>query len=311
MRKVSVIGAGNVGSTIALLLAQDELSDVLLVDIMEGMPQGKALDIWQGGSVRDYDSMVIGTNDLKEIKGSELVIVTAGLARQPGMSREDLLKKNAQIIRGISEKIAEFAQEAIIIMVTNPLDIMTYLAWKTSGLPAQRVLGQAGVLDAARFKYFIALELNVSIEDISTMVLGGHGDSMLPLVRYTSVSGIPLTELMNEQTINRLVERTRYGGGEIVNLLKAGSAFYAPAISTVAMAESILKDKKRILPCSAYLNGQYGLSDIYIGVPVKLSSNGVEEIIELKLQPQELEALSQSARIYQEGIKEVFRIVGE
>lgn len=303
MKKVSIIGAGQVGATTAFLIAQDELADVVIVDVVEGIPQGKALDMQQGGAVLNYDSNVIGTNDFSEIKGSDIVIVTAGLPRQPGMSREDLLKKNAHIIMDVTRKIVEFAPESIIIMVTNPLDIMTYLAWKTSMFHHSRVLGQAGVLDCARFKAFIGLELNISIEDISTMVLGGHGDSMVPLVRYTTVSGIPLTDMMDKQAIEKLVERTRKGGEEIVNLLKKGSAYYTPAISIVTMVKAILKDKKRILPCSAYLQGEYGLSDVYIGVPIKLGRSGIEEIIELKLTIQELDSLNKSAQIYQELLK--------
>ncbi len=302
MSKISVIGGGNVGATAAFLAAQKELGDVALVDIVEGLPQGKGLDMWEAAPVEMFDSFVLGGNDYSIIKNSDVVIVTAGLARKPGMTREDLLKKNAEIIGGVAGEIKKNAPDSIVIMVTNPLDVMTYHTWKTTGFDAKRVMGQAGVLDSARFKAFIAMELNVSVEDISTMVLGGHGDTMVPLTRYTSVSGIPLCELMDEAKIEELVERTRKGGAEIVGLLKTGSAFYAPAASAVVMAESIIKDKKRILPSSCYLSGQYGIEDMYIGVPAKLGKNGVEDIIELKLGDDELKALQDSAQVYKETI---------
>jgi len=303
MKKVSVIGSGNVGATTALLIAERELADVVLVDIIEGVPQGKGLDMLQAGPVDGFDTKVVGANDYAEIRGSDIIVVTAGFPRKPGMSRLDLLQKNAEIIGGISEKIANYAPASVVIMVTNPVDIMTYHTWKVTGFPKNRVMGQAGVLDSARFATFIAMELDVSVEDISAMVLGGHGDEMVPLPRYTTVSGIPITELLSSDVIDRLTERTQKGGAEIVDLLKTGSAFYAPASSVTQMVEAILKNKKRILPCSAYLKGEYGISDVYVGVPVKLGINGVEEIIELKLIESELTALRNSAEVYKEGIR--------
>ena len=303
MKKVSVIGSGNVGASTALLIAQRELADVVLVDIVEGIPQGKGLDMAESAPVDGFDSKVFGTNDYSGIRGSDIIVVTAGFPRKPGMSRLDLQKQNADIIGGISQKIADYAPASVIIMVTNPVDIMTYHAWKVTGFPKNRVMGQAGVLDSARFATFIAMELDVSMENISAMVLGGHGDEMVPLPRYTTVSGIPITELMSEDVIEKLIERTQNGGAEIVQLLKTGSAFYAPAASITQMVEAIIKNKKRILPCSVYLKGEYGISDVFVGVPVKLGINGVEEIIELKLTDAELTALRNSAEVYKEGIR--------
>jgi len=303
MKKVSVIGSGNVGATTALLIAERELADVVMVDIMEGIPQGKGLDMAEAGPVDRFDSKISGSNDYAEIRGSDIVVVTAGFPRKPGMSRLDLLQKNAEVIGGISENIAKYAPASVVIMVTNPVDIMTYHAWKVTGFPKNRVIGQAGVLDSARFATFIAMVLDVSVEDISAMVLGGHGDEMVPLPRYTTVSGIPITELLPEDAINRLIERTQNGGAEIVNFLKTGSAFYAPAASVTRMVEAILKNKKRIVPCSAYLKGEYGINDVYVGVPVKLGINGVEEIIQLKLTDSELRELQNSAEVYKEGIR--------
>lgn len=303
MKKVSVIGSGNVGASTALLIAQRELADVVLVDIVEGIPQGKGLDMAESAPVDGFDSKVFGTNDYSEIRGSDIIVVTAGFPRKPGMSRLDLQKQNAEIIGGISQKIADYSPASVIIMVTNPVDIMTYHAWKVTGFPKNRVMGQAGVLDSARFATFIAMELDVSMENISAMVLGGHGDEMVPLPRYTTVSGIPITELMSEDVINKLIERTQNGGAEIVQLLKTGSAFYAPAASVTQMVEAIIKNKKRILPCSVYLKGEYGISDVFVGVPVKLGINGVEQIIELKLTDAELTMLRNSAEVYKEGIR--------
>lgn len=302
MKKISIIGAGSVGATAAFIIANKELGNVVMVDIVPDMPQGKGLDMSEASPIQRYDSQITGTNDYTDIADSDIVIVTSGLPRKPGMSREDLLHKNAGIVGSVTEQIVKYAPNSIIILVTNPLDIMTYHTWKVSGFPTNRVVGQAGILDSARFRYFIAEALSVSIEDISTMVLGGHGDTMVPLPRYTTVAGIPITELMSEETISQLSERTRNGGGEIVNLLKTGSAFYAPGAAVVQMAEAIIKNKKRILPCSAYLTGQYDINDVYIGVPVKLGANGVEEIIELRLTDSELSALQKSANIYREGI---------
>jgi len=303
MKKVSVIGSGNVGATTAMLITERELADVVMVDIIEGIPQGKGLDMLEAGPVDRFDSNVSGSNDYADVRGSDIIVVTAGFPRKPGMSRLDLLQKNAEVIGGISEKIANYAPASVVIMVTNPVDIMTYHAWKVTGFPKNRVMGQAGILDSARFATFIAMELDVSVEDISAMVLGGHGDEMVPLPRYTTVSGIPITELLSGDVIDRLIERTQKGGAEIVDLLKSGSAFYAPAASVTQMVEAILKSKKRILPCSAYLKGEYGINDVYVGVPIKLGINGVEEIIELKLTESELTALRNSAEVYKEGIR--------
>jgi malate dehydrogenase len=302
MKKVSVIGAGNVGATAALLIAERELADVVLVDIVEGVPQGRGLDMAEAAPIDGFDARVKGTNDYSEIGGSDVIVVTAGFPRKPGMSRLDLLQQNAAIIADVSGNIAKYAPASIVVMVTNPVDVMTYHAWKITGFPHNRVVGQAGVLDSARFAVFIAMELGISVEDISAMVLGGHGDEMVPLPRYTTVSGIPVTELLSTETIDRLMERTRKGGSEIVGLLKTSSAFYAPAAAVTQIVEAILKDKKRILPCSAYLKGEYGITDVYIGVPVKLGVNGAEEIIELKLTQPELISLQNSAKVYKEGI---------
>ena len=302
MKKISIIGGGNVGATAAFIAAEKELADIVLVDVVEGMPQGKSLDMNETGPISRSDTRLTGSNDYAAIKGSDIVIITAGLARKPGMSREDLQKKNAEIIKSVTENVAKHAPDSIIIMVTNPIDVMTYWAMKISGFPKNRIIGQAGILDTARFRFFIAEKLNVSIEDISAMVLGGHGDSMVPLPRYTCVSGVPLSEFMDKETIDKLIQRTRKGGGEIVALLKTGSAYYAPAAATIEMAEAILKDKKRVLPCSAYLSGQYGINDIYIGVPVILGAKGVEKIVELKLDDDELKALQNSAAIYRKQI---------
>ena len=306
MKKVSVIGAGNVGATTALLIAERELADVVLVDIVEGVPQGKALDMTEASPIVRFDAEVKGTNSYADIKDSDLVVVTAGFPRKPGMSRLDLLQKNAEIIRGVSQEIAKHAPEAMVIMVTNPVDVMTYHAWKVTGFPSSRVMGQAGVLDSSRFAAFIAMELEVSVEDISAMVLGGHGDEMVPIPRYTTVSGIPITELLPMEVINRLIERTRKGGGEIVNLLGKGSAFYAPGAAVTRMVDSILKDKKRILPCSAYVDGEYGIKDVYIGVPSKLGAGGMEGIIELNLTKDETASLQASAAVYKQGIAALY-----
>lgn len=304
-RKISVIGAGNVGASCAQYLAEANLGDVVMVDIIEGMPQGKALDLTQAGPVRDYNCMVTGSNDYAAIKGSDLVIMTAGLARKPGMSREDLLNMNADIVKTAAQNIKKHASKAYVIVVSNPLDIMTYHMWKVTGFPQNRVCGQAGVLDATRFRAFVAMELNVAMKDIQAMVLGGHGDTMVPLPNYTTVSGIPIKEFIDKTRINELVERTRFGGGEIVKLLKTGSAYYAPAASTIEMAKSILLDEKRVLPCSCYLDGQYGMNDIYIGVPAILGANGVEKVIELKLSKGELNALQASGKNYKGVLKEI------
>ncbi len=302
MPKITIIGAGAVGATAAQRIAEKELGDVVLTDIVEGLPQGKALDLMEAAPLFGYDSKITGTNDYKDIEGSDVVVITAGIARKPGMTREDLLKINTKIIREVSQNIAKYAPESIIITVTNPLDIMTYVTMKTTGFEPARVFGMSGVLDAGRFASFIAMELGCSVRDISAMVLGGHGDTMVPLPRFTTVSGVPITELIPEDTIRRLVERTVNGGAEIVNLLKTGSAFYAPSAAVANMVEAVIKDTKRILSVCAYLDGEYGRKDIYLGIPVKLGRRGVEEVIELKLTEDEKKALDRSAEAVMAGI---------
>lgn len=303
--KITVVGAGNVGATCALYLAEQELGDVVLLDIMEGIPQGKALDILQAGAVLGFDSHVVGTNDYADTADSDIVIVTAGLARKPGMDRLDLLKKNAEIVSGIVDNVVQTSPNAILIMVTNPIDVMVYLAYKKSGWPSQRVIGQAGILDSARYATFIAMELGVSVKEVRAMILGGHGDSMVPLPRFSTVSGIPITELIPPNRIKAISDRARVGGGEIVKLLGTGSAYYAPAAATVKMVESIVNDSNQVLPCSVYLTGQYGISDVYVGVPVKLGRQGVIDIVEVKLDPAEKQALLNSADIYKKSIEEI------
>jgi len=303
--KITIVGGGNVGATAAHWAAQKEIGDIVLVDIIEGMPQGKALDLMQTGPVEGFDTRIIGTNSYEETGNSDVVVITSGLARKPGMSREDLLAKNKEIITSVTTEIVKRSPKSTLIIVTNPLDTMAYLAKKISGFSKNRVIGMAGVLDRARFRSFIATELNCSVEDVQAFVLGGHGDEMVPLPRYSTVAGIPLPELMSPEKIDRIVERTRKGGGEIVALLKTGSAYYCPSAAAVQMVEAILLDKKRILPCSAYLQGEYGLSDMYFGVPVKLGSDGVEEIIEVKLTPEEKAALEKSAATVRKSILEL------
>lgn len=301
VNRITVVGAGHVGATAAQLLAQKELArEVVMVDIAEGIPQGKALDQWEWAPIEGFDTRVIGSNGYEAAAGSDIFVVTAGIARKPGMSREDLLRTNAGIVRQVSEKIREVAPNAIVIMVSNPLDVMAYVCKETTGFPRERVIGMAGVLDTARYRSFIALELDVSVEDIQALVLGGHGDTMVPLISYTTVSGIPLTQLMPRERIDALVERTRHGGAEIVNLLKTGSAYYAPAAATVQMVESIVKDKKRILPCSAWLEGEFGLSGLFLGVPCKLGRNGLEKIVEVELTAEERAMLESSANAVRE-----------
>jgi len=301
--KITVIGAGNVGATTAQRLADKQLAnEIVLVDVIEGIPQGKALDMYEASPVEKADVRVIGTNGYEETANSDIVVITAGIARKPGMSRDDLMNTNSGIVKSCTEAAVAKSPDAIFIVVSNPLDVMAYVAMKVSGLPRQRVIGMAGVLDAARFRSFIALELNVSVEDVNAFVLGGHGDSMVPLPRYSTVAGIPITELMDKATVDRLVKRTRDGGIEIVNYLKTGSAYYAPSSATVAMVESIVKDKKRILPCSAFLTGEYGLNNTFVGVPVKLGKKGIEQIIQIKLDPDEQAALGKSAADVQSSI---------
>jgi malate dehydrogenase len=306
MDKITVVGAGHVGATAAQRLAEKELArEVVLVDIIEGVPQGKALDQWQSGPVEGFDARVIGTNGYDEAKGSGIFIVTAGIARKPGMSRDDLLQTNAKIVREVSENIARVAPDSIVIMVSNPLDVMSYVAMQTTGFPRERIIGMAGVLDTARYRTFLAMELDVSVEDIQAMVLGGHGDTMVPLVSYTTVSGIPVTQLIDRARLDQIVARTRNGGAEIVGYLKTGSAYYAPSAAAVQMAESIVKDKKRVLPCAAYLQGEYGLEGLFLGVPCKLGRRGLEQIIEVELSEAERAALEKSA----EAVREPMRLV--
>ncbi len=301
--KITVIGAGNVGATTAQRLADKQLAnEIVLVDVIEGIPQGKALDMYEASPVEKADVRVIGTNGYEETANSDIVVITAGIARKPGMSRDDLMNTNSGIVKSCTAAAVAKSPDAIFIVVSNPLDVMAYVAMKVSGLPRHRVIGMAGVLDAARFRSFIALELNVSVEDVNAFVLGGHGDSMVPLPRYSTVAGIPITELMDKATVDRLVKRTRDGGIEIVNYLKTGSAYYAPSSATVAMVESIVKDKKRILPCSAFLTGEYGLNNTFVGVPVKLGKKGIEQIIQIKLDPDEQAALGKSAADVQSSI---------
>ncbi|HEY2994063.1 MAG TPA: malate dehydrogenase [Methylomirabilota bacterium] len=298
--KITVVGAGNVGATVAQYAVEKELGDVVLVDVIEGIPQGKALDLAQAGPVHGYDSALVGSNGYDETANSDIVVITAGMARKPGMTRDDLLFKNAEIVGSVVEQVARRSPESILILVTNPLDAMVQLAWKKSGFPAQRVIGMAGVLDSSRFRAFIARELDVSVENVTAFVLGGHGDSMVPLPRYSTVAGVPITELLPKEKIDALVTRTANGGAEIVNFLKSGSAYYAPGASAVEMVEAILKDKKKILPCAAYLDGQYGTKGLYVGVPVKLGRAGVEQILEIKLTPDEQAAFNKSAAAVRE-----------
>ena len=294
-KKITVIGAGQVGTTVAQLAAYKNLGNVVLVDIVEGVPQGKALDLQQSGCLQVFDSIVVGTNDYKDTADSDIVVITAGLPRKPGQDRSDLLKTNAKIVKSVTEQVMQYSKDPIIIVVSNPLDAMVYLAKKVSGLSRNHVLGMAGVLDSARFRTFVSLELSCSLVDVDAMVLGGHGDSMVPMPRYTTVSGISITDLMTHEQIDRLVERTRKGGAEIVDLLKNGSAFLAPGASVVKMIEAILRDKRRILPCTAYLEGEYGWKDIFFGVPVELGAQGIDKIIELNLTPEEKKAINKSA----------------
>jgi len=304
-RKVAVIGAGNVGATCAFVLAERKVGNVVLLDIYEGFAKGKALDMSQGGRILNYDGRIIGTKDYADISESDVVVVTSGFPRQPGMTREDLIGKNAEIISQVGAGIRDFAPEAVIVMVTNPLDLMTYHMQKITGFPHNRVVGQAGILDSARMTHFISEAVGCSNEDVQAMVLGGHGDTMVPLPRYTTVNGIPVTQLLTEEEVVAICERTASGGGEIVKLLERGSAFYAPGSAAAIMAESILDDRKRVLPCSAYLSGEYGMEDIYIGVPVILGKNGVERIIELDLAANELESLQGSGIFYKNQLSSI------
>ncbi|WP_055074940.1 malate dehydrogenase [Pseudanabaena sp. 'Roaring Creek'] len=300
--KVTVVGAGNVGGMLAQRIAKQNLADVVLYDIVQGKPQGIALDLLQAHTISDLDRQIIGTNDYGDTKDSDIIVVTAGLPRKDGMSRNDLLRINASIVKEVVQSTIALSPNAILLIVTNPLDVMTYLAWQVSGLPPQRVIGMAGVLDAARFQTFIAMELKISSADIYTTVLGGHGDLMLPLPRLSTVNGVPITELLSQEAIARLVERTRNGGAEIVQLLQNGSAYFAPSAAVNVMVESIISDRHRVLPAAAYLTGEYGLRDIFMGVPVQLGRQGTEKIVELKLLDEELSALHASAASIQANI---------
>ncbi|MDT8339929.1 MAG: malate dehydrogenase [Longimicrobiales bacterium] len=303
-KKITVVGAGNVGATAAQRIAEKELArEVILIDIAEGIPQGKGLDQWESAPIEGFDSRVIGSQDYEPARGSEIFVVTAGIARKPGMSRDDLLKTNAGIVRSVSEEIKRVAPDAIVIMVSNPLDVMAQVAMQTTGFPRERVIGMAGVLDTARYRSFIALELEVSVEDIQALVLGGHGDTMVPLQSCTTISGIPITHFLAQDRIDALVERTRKGGAEIVGYLKTGSAYYAPSAAAVQMVEAIVKDKNRILPCAAWLTGEYGQEGIFLGVPCKLGEGGLKEILEVDLSEAEREALAKSADAVRETMK--------
>ncbi len=299
-KKVTVIGAGHVGATVAQRLAEKELCDVVLIDIIDGVPQGKCLDLTEAAPIEKHDARVTGTNTYDVSADSDIVIITAGIPRKPGMSRDDLISTNAGIVKTVTGQVTALSPDSILIIVSNPLDAMCHVAHQVSGFPKERVIGMAGVLDSARFRAFIAMELNVSVENTHAFVLGGHGDTMVPLPRFSTVAGIPITELMAQDRIDALVDRTRNGGAEIVGLLKTGSAYYAPASAAVEMAESILKDKKKILPCAVYLAGQYGIKDLFIGVPVKLGAGGAEEVIEITLTEAENAALQNSAAAVQE-----------
>jgi malate dehydrogenase len=301
-KKVTIIGAGHVGECTAMYLAEKNICDITLIDVIEDMPKGKGLDLCQAGPIRNYETVITGSNDFADMKGSDMVVHTAGVPRKPGMSREDLINTNADIIGSVAERIKELCPKAIVLMVANPLDIMTYHCWKKTGFKNNRVFGQAGILDSIRFRTFVAWELGVSVTDVQAMVLGGHGDTMVPLPRYTTVSGIPITELISKDKIQAISERTRVGGGEIVKLLKTGSAYYAPAAATVEMIDSVLRDRKRVAPCSVFLTGQYGIKDLYIGVPALLGAKGVEKIFELKLDDDELKSLQHSAKTYKETL---------
>ena len=305
-QKVTVIGAGNVGATAAQRLSEKELCDVVLIDIIEGVPQGKALDLTEAAPIEKHDAHLTGANAYDASADSDIVIITAGIPRKPGMSRDDLISTNAGIVKTVTQQIAALSPNSILIIVSNPLDAMCHVAHEVSGFPKERVLGMAGVLDSARFRAFISMELNVSVENTHAFVLGGHGDTMVPLPRYSTVAGIPITELLSEDRIDALVDRTRNGGAEIVGLLKTGSAYYAPASAAVEMSESILKDKKKVLPCAVYLEGEYGINDLFMGVPVKLGAGGAEEIIEITLTKEEDAALQNSAAAVQE-LKEVLK----
>ena len=304
-RKIAVIGAGNVGATCAFVLAQKKLGDIVMLDIFEGFAKGKALDMSQDAQVLNFDGNITGTADYADIAGADVVVVTSGFPRQPGMSREDLISKNADIVKQVGEGIREHAPDSIIVMVTNPLDLMTYHMWKVTGFPKERVVGQAGILDSARMTHFVAKAVGCNEEDVSAMVLGGHGDTMVPLPRYTTCGGIPITQLLDAETIDEISQRTAGGGGEIVKLLERGSAFYAPGSAAAIMAESVINDRKRLIPASTLLEGQYGLDDVFIGVPIILGAGGVEKIIDLELTEEELSSLQKSGNFYKEQLRDI------
>jgi malate dehydrogenase len=303
--RVTVVGAGNVGATTAQRIADAEIADVVMIDILEGIPQGKALDMLEACPISRSDVRVSGTNDYKDTKDSDVVVITAGIPRKPGMSRDDLLKTNYGIVKGVTEQVVKYSPDSILVVVSNPLDAMVQTAFKVSGFPKSRVMGMAGVLDSARMRTFIAMELDVSIENVHAFVLGGHGDDMVPLARYSTVAGIPLPDLLSQEVIDRIVDRTRKGGGEIVSYLKSGSAYYAPSAAIVEMVDAILKDKKKILPVAAYLEGEYGISGLYMGVPVKLGERGVEKIVEISLTNDERAALQKSAAAVSELVEKI------
>jgi malate dehydrogenase len=307
MNKITVVGAGHVGATTAQRLAEKELArEVVVVDILEGIPQGKGLDQWQSGPVEGFDTRIIGANDYGPAKGSDLFVVTAGIPRKPGMSRDDLVKTNAEIVKSVSTEIKKSSPNAFVVVVSNPLDVMTYTAMKVTGFPRERVIGMAGILDTARYRTFLSEAIGVSVEDIQAMVLGGHGDTMVPLISYTTVSGVPITQFIDGEPLEKIVTRTRKGGGEIVAHLKTGSAYYAPSAGAVQMVEAIVKDKKRLLPCSAWLQGEYGMKDVFVGVPCLLGAAGLEKVVEVTLTKDEQAALEKSA----DSVREVMGVVG-
>jgi malate dehydrogenase len=305
-KKITVIGAGNVGATLAHRIADKQLADVVVIDILEGVPQGKGLDLLQAGPIEGYDVKIKGTNDYRDTANSDLVVMTAGFPRKPGMSRDDLLRANFEVVKSAVEQAAKASPNAILIVVTNPLDAMVQTAYRVSGFPKNRVLGMAGILDSARYRTFIAEALNVSVQDVQGLVLGGHGDTMVPVPSYTTVAGVPISQLMPKDQLDKIIERTRKGGGEIVALLKTGSAYYAPSAAVVQMIDAIFNDRKKVLPCAAYLEGEYGIKGLFVGVPVKLGANGVEQIVEIKLTPEEQAALNKSAA----AVKELVDIIG-
>ncbi len=305
-KKITVVGSGNVGATVAHRLADKQLADVVLIDILEGIPQGKGLDLLESGPIEGYDVRIKGTNDYADTAGSDLVVLTAGFPRKPGMSRDDLLKANHDVVKGTVEQVAKRSPDCILIVVTNPLDAMAQTAYKVSGFPKNRVVGMAGVLDTARYRTFLAEALDVSVQNVQGFVLGGHGDTMVPVPRYTTVAGIPVTELLLKEQLDQIIKRTANGGAEIVSLLKTGSAYYAPSAAVVEMVDAIFNDRKKILPCAAYLEGEYGIHGLFVGVPVKLGARGIEQIIEIKLTPEEQAALQRSAN----AVKELVTVIG-